>query len=75
MEISYTLFVYILTFSLLIGTLSYIGFIVRIIYLWKSYSELQKSDSSAHIVFLSVLFAFSAFVSLGMVLPTLNYPH
>ena len=74
MEIPYTLFVGILLLALLTGVCSYIGFIIRFIYLWKSNSKLQKYDSSASIVLLGSLVAISAFLSLGIILPSLNYP-
>ncbi|MBB6131384.1 small-conductance mechanosensitive channel [Mucilaginibacter lappiensis] len=74
MEIPYTLFVGILLLSLLIGVFSYIGFITRLIYLWRSNSKLQKFDSSASIVLLGFLVAISAFLCLGIILPSLNYP-
>jgi len=74
MEIPYSLHGVILIVAFLLGAFSYIGFIVRAVYFWKSYSKPEKDDSFKHIVLLSLLFAFSEFVSLGMILPSVRYP-
>jgi hypothetical protein len=74
MEMSYDLHGTILILALLLGAFSYIGFIIKSVYLWRSYSKPEKDDSFKHIVVLSLLFAFSEFASLGMILPSLRYP-
>lgn len=74
MEMSYDLHGAILIFAFLLGAFSYVGFIIKSIYSWHSYSKHEKDDSYKHIVLLSLLFAFSEFVSLGMILPSLRYP-
>jgi hypothetical protein len=74
MEMSYDLHGAILIFAFLLGAFSYIGFIIKSVYLWRSYSKPEKDDGFKHIVLLSLLFAFSEFASLGMILPSLRYP-
>ncbi|MEN0056953.1 MAG: hypothetical protein AAGC65_24955 [Mucilaginibacter sp.] len=63
-----------LILAFLIGAFSYIGFVIKSVWLWRSYSKPEKDDSFKHIVLLSLLFAFSEFASLGMILPALRYP-
>jgi len=74
MAMPYLMFAAILAFTLLAGLIAYIGFIVRIIYLWPGATSENKLDDGTKIFALTVILAFSAFLSLGMVLPTWNYP-
>ncbi|QTE37363.1 hypothetical protein J3L18_30395 [Mucilaginibacter gossypii] len=74
MMIPFAIYVSVISFSLVIATLGYTGFIVRMIYLRESFSKSPKDDSSMHLTVLSLLFGFSVFIAVGMVLPALNYP-
>lgn len=74
MMIPFAIYVGVIAFSLVVATLGYIGFIVRMIYLRESFSKSQNDDSSMHLTVLTLLIGFSVFIAVGMVLPALDYP-
>jgi len=74
MAMPYQIFVSVTLLFLFIAIVSLLGFILRIIFLWKSFSKLQKIDNPFLAIVLACILSVSMFLSLGMILPGLNYP-
>ena len=73
MALPYPVFLVVMLLFLFTGVVSEIGFILRTIYSWKSLSKLQKIDNSFFAIALAFILSLLVFLSLGMILPGLNY--
>ena len=74
MAMSYNLLIAILLLSLLMGIFSYVGFIKRAVYVWGISSSSQRADEVAYAIALGFMLGISMLLSLGMILPGLDYP-
>ena len=74
MEVSYQLYLTLILIPAFIATLSYAGYVIRFIYLVKSSDNIFKFSDILTILSIGAVLGFSLFLSLGMTLPSLNYP-
>jgi hypothetical protein len=74
MAMPYNVFLNILLLPLLLSVLSYIGFVLEIVYRWDKSSRKEKNNDFYKALALAFALSLLMIFSLGMILPSLDYP-